>query len=53
MDFIDQRKPKLTLGGLLFLGKYNAIRARLPHYHVDYLDRRGNSERWRDRIDSN
>ena len=52
LDYNDQRKPKLTLGGLLFLGKYNAIRARLPHYHVDYLDRRGNSERWRDRIDS-
>ncbi len=38
LDYNDQRKPKLTLGGLLFLGKYNAIRARLPHYHVDYLE---------------
>ena len=41
----------MRLGGLLFFGKYEAIKSRLPHYHVDYFDRRGETERWRDRVD--
>lgn len=49
-DHRDQRKLKLTLGGLLFFGKYNAIISRLPHYHVDFFDRRGDDERWTDRV---
>lgn len=49
-DYADNRKLKLTLGGLLFFGKYNAIVSKLPHYHVDFFDKRGANERWADRI---
>lgn len=51
-DRADNRSIKLRLGGLLFFGKYEAIRSRLPHYHVDYFDKRGLTERWRDRVDA-
>lgn len=51
-DYSDNRKLKLTLGGLLFFGKYNAIISRIPHYHVDFFDKRGNNERWNDRVSS-
>ena len=50
-DRNDNRVIKMRLGGLLFFGKYEAIKSRLPHYHVDYFDRRGETERWRDRVD--
>ena len=42
----------LTIAGLLFFGKYNAITERFPHYHVDFFDKRGNSQRWNFRIES-
>lgn len=51
-DHQHERKLKLTLGGLLFFGKYNAILSRLPHYHVDFFDKRGTNERWSDRVSS-
>lgn len=51
IDRNDNRKPKLTLAGLLFLGKYNAIIQRIPHFHLEYLNKRGNSAlRWSDRV---
>ncbi len=37
-------------GTLLFLGKVNAIKELFPHYHVDYFNRRGNNDRWIDRV---
>lgn len=40
----------ITRGGLLFLGKYNAIREIYPSFHMDYFNRKGNNERWIDRI---
>ncbi len=49
-DKNDGGKIKLTLGGLLFLGKYQSIINKIPHFHLDYFDKRGNSERWRDRV---
>lgn len=39
-----------TRGGLLFLGKYNSIREVYPSFHMDYFNRKGNNERWTDRI---
>jgi len=51
-DHQDNRKLKLTLGGLLFIGKYHSIISKLPHYHLDYFNKRGNSERWKDRVSS-
>lgn len=45
-------KQKLTLAGLLFFGKLNSIKSYIPAYHVDYFDKRGSTERWRDRVDS-
>lgn len=40
----------LTRGGLLFLGKYNSIKEIYPSFHIDYFNRKGNNERWIDRI---
>ena len=39
-----------TRGGLLFLGKYNSIREVYPSFHMDYFNRKGNNERWVDRV---
>lgn len=51
-DYSAGRTLKLTLGGLLFFGKYNAIISRIPYYHVDFFDKRGINERWSDRVSS-
>lgn len=40
----------ITRGGLLFLGKYNSIREIYPSFHMDYFNRKGNNDRWIDRI---
>lgn len=39
-----------TRGALLFLGKYNSIRDVYPSFHMDYFNRKGNNERWIDRV---
>ena len=41
---------KIKKGTLLFLGKYNSIKELFPHYHLDFFNRRGNNERWIDRV---
>ncbi|WP_084140909.1 ATP-binding protein [Psychrilyobacter atlanticus] len=42
---------ELTLGGLLVFGKSEAIKERLPHFHVEYIDKSDLShERWSDRL---
>ena len=48
----NTNKIHLTVDGLLFFGKYNSIIDRFPHYHVDFFDKRGNSQRWSFRIES-
>jgi ATP-dependent DNA helicase RecG len=51
IDRDDNRKPKLTLAGLLFLGKLDAITQKLPYFHLEYFNKRGkNSNRWKDRV---
>lgn len=40
----------VTRGGLLFLGKYNSIKEIYPSYHMDYFNRKGNNQRWIDRV---
>ena len=51
IDRSDHRKAKLTLAGLLFLGKYDAIIQKLPHFHLEYLNKRcDESIRWKDRV---
>lgn len=50
LDRQDNRKYKLTEGSLLLLGKEEAIRSRFPHFHLEYLDKRGTNARYRDRI---
>ena len=52
LDRADQRKPKLTVAGLIFLGKTSAIQQKLPAFHLEYINRRGISaqDRWKDRI---
>lgn len=53
IDRADGRKYKLTLVGLIFLGTEEAIASKLPHFHLDYLNKKGKSERWLDRVSSN
>lgn len=43
---------QLTVGGLLFFGKYSSISDYLPHFHLDYFNRTGSSDRWSDRVAS-
>lgn len=51
IDRNDKRKLKLTLAGLLFLGKFDAIRQRLPHFHLEYLNKKCAANiRWKDRV---
>ena len=51
IDRNDNRKEKLTLAGLLFLGKYEAIQQRLPYFHLEYLNKRACKDtRWKDRV---
>lgn len=54
IDRNDQRKPKLTIAGLLFLGKLDAILQKFPHFHLEYINKRGiqPEERWKDRVSS-
>ena len=46
------RELKMTVACLLFFGKYNAIRQKFPHFHLEYLNHRNCSgkERWSDRV---
>lgn len=52
IDRDDERKIKLTLAGLLFLGKFEAITSKIPHFHLEYINKRGKNvvTRWSDRI---
>ena len=51
-DRNDNGTIKPTLAGLLVFGKYSSIRDFLPHYHVEYIDKRNSNidYRWNDRI---
>ncbi len=46
------RELKMTVACLLFFGKYNAIRQKFPHFHLEYLNHRNcqGKERWSDRV---
>ena len=51
IDRNDGRKEKLTLAGLLFLGKFEAITQKIPHFHLEYINKRGIATgRWKDRV---
>ena len=51
IDRNDDRKEKLTLAGLLFLGKFEAITQKIPHFHLEYINKRGiKTGRWKDRV---
>ncbi len=52
IDRRDQRKPKMTVACLLFFGKYQAIRQKFPHFHMEYLNYRHakGKMRWSDRV---
>lgn len=51
---IDRKdgKKKITTGGLLFFGKYFSIKDKYLNYHLDYFNRKGNNNRWKDRVAS-
>ena len=50
-DRDDGKKLKLTLAGLIFLGKFESISYRIPHFHLEYINKRGkNVARWIDRV---
>ena len=51
IDRNDGRKFKLTLAGLLFLGNFESITQRIPHFHLEYINKRGiTTGRWKDRV---
>lgn len=52
IDRKNGRVPKLTIAGLLFLGKLDAIYQKFPHFHLEYINQRNTSpgERWKDRV---
>lgn len=41
-----------TIGCLLFLGKINSIKEAIPSFHLDYFNRKGDNQRWIDRLAS-
>ena len=41
---------KVRRGTVLFLGKINSIKELYPHYHLDFFNRRGQNDRWTDRV---
>ena len=41
-----------TVGCIMLFGKYNAIKEVVPSYFLDYINYRGNAERWADRLSS-
>ena len=50
-DRRNNSRLKLTLGGLLFFGKYNSIRDYYPHFQLDYFKINDLSDvRWDDRV---
>ncbi|MGF0071562.1 RNA-binding domain-containing protein [Streptococcus orisratti] len=48
----EKLEYKLTIGGLLFFGKYNSITSAhgLQNFHLDYFNYINSAERWRDRV---
>ncbi|HFI0514305.1 TPA: RNA-binding domain-containing protein [Streptococcus suis] len=51
-DRNDQEKPyKLTMGGLLFFGKYNSIIDYFPNFQLDYFKKASSLDTdWQDRV---
>lgn len=48
-----QNKLSPTIAGLLMFGKHSSIIDRLPHFHLEYIDKREvgvKHERWKDRV---
>ena len=52
IDRKEHRKPKMTMACLLFLGRYDAIRQKFPHFHLEYINHRNcqGKARWSDRV---
>lgn len=48
----DSNKKGITVGGLLFFGKTNAIISKFPHFQLDYFDKSDTNPRWKKRISS-
>lgn len=44
------KEIKVRRGTVLFLGKYQSIKELYPRFHLDYFNRRGNNQRWTDRV---
>lgn len=42
----------VTIGGLLFFGKYQIILNEFPTFHLDYFVKTDNNNRWNDRVSS-
>ncbi|MCL0330164.1 RNA-binding domain-containing protein [Apilactobacillus xinyiensis] len=49
----SEKEYKLTVGGLLFFGKYNAITQRFPNFQLDYFHYpNSHTNDWDDRVSS-
>lgn len=52
-DYNGDGNSGITIGGLLFFGKNNAIIHKFPYFQLDYMDQsRPNVDRWLNRISS-
>lgn len=51
-DYSNTGKEGITLGGLLFFGKNNAIIHAIPHFQLDYFDQTSLTDRWNSRVSS-
>lgn len=52
-DYNGDGKEGITIGGLLFFGKNNAILHKFPYFQLDYLDQsRPDVNRWLNRVSS-
>lgn len=51
-DYSGTGKEGITLGGLLFFGKNNAIIHTIPHFQLEYFDQSSLTDRWNTRVSS-
>lgn len=51
-DYDEDGKEGITLGGLLFFGKNNAIIHAIPHFQLEYFDQTSLTDRWDTRVSS-
>lgn len=49
-DYFGDGEKGITVGGLLFFGKNNAIVHKFPGFQLEYIDQSSVTDRWKERI---